>query len=30
MMATGVRVGEALALYWEDVDLAAAAVLIRR
>jgi integrase len=28
MMATGVRIGEALALYWEDVDLEAAAVTI--
>jgi integrase len=28
MMATGVRIGEALALYWEDVDLEAATVTI--
>ncbi|GAB3480063.1 site-specific integrase [Amycolatopsis cihanbeyliensis] len=28
MMATGIRVGEALALYWEDVDFAEAAVAI--
>jgi len=28
MLATGVRIGEALALYWEDVDLDAGTVLI--
>ncbi|WP_307831944.1 tyrosine-type recombinase/integrase [Prauserella cavernicola] len=28
MLATGVRIGEALALYWEDVDLDKATVLI--
>jgi integrase len=28
MMATGVRIGETLALYWEDVDLDAGTVLI--
>ncbi|WP_240519338.1 site-specific integrase [Amycolatopsis antarctica] len=28
MLATGVRIGEALALYWEDVDLIAPAVVI--
>ncbi|WP_431876180.1 tyrosine-type recombinase/integrase [Amycolatopsis sacchari] len=29
MLATGVRIGEALALYWEDVDLDAARVSIK-
>ncbi|AIJ26023.1 site-specific integrase [Amycolatopsis methanolica] len=29
MLATGVRIGEALALYWEDVDLDAGTVAIR-
>lgn len=29
LMATGVRIGEALALYWEDVDLASGAVDIK-
>lgn len=29
MLATGVRIGEALALYWEDVDIEAARVSIK-